>query len=110
MLRLRKPILACHNKQESCHLEALAEQGQEESGIAKMRQAIAALQAIGTVASRPYHLALLAEAYGKVGQTEEGLTVLAEALAVTDESGQHSYEAELYHLKGQLLLQKSLDN
>jgi predicted ATPase len=58
-----------------------------------MRQAIAALQAIGTMASRPYYLALLAE-----------------ALAVADESGQHSYEAELYRLKGQPLLQKSLDN
>ena len=33
---------------------------------------------------RSIFLALLAEAYGKVGQAEEGLTALAEALAVVD--------------------------
>ena len=48
----------------------------------------------------PYFLALLAEAYGKVGQVEEGLTVLAEALAVVDKTGERFYEAELYRLKG----------
>ena len=49
---------------------------------------------------RPYHLALLAEAYGKAGQGEEGLTALAEALAVVDRTGERMYEAELYRLKG----------
>ena len=50
---------------------------------------------------QPYCLALLAEAYGKAGQTEEGLT-LAEALAVVDKTGERFYEAELYRLKGEL--------
>ena len=40
------------------------------------------LRATGAELYRPYFLALLAEAYGKVGQAEEGLTVLAEALAI----------------------------
>ena len=39
---------------------------------------------------RPYCLALLAEAYGKVGQVEEGLSVLAEALALVDKTGERS--------------------
>ena len=60
---------------------ALAEQGQGEEGIAQMRQGLAAYRATGAELCRPYFLALLAEAYGKVGQAEEGLTVLAEALA-----------------------------
>jgi predicted ATPase len=47
----------------------------------------------------------LAEAYGKVGQVEEGLSALAEALAVTHKTGERYYEAELYRLKGQLTLQ-----
>ena len=55
---------------------------------------------------RPHFLALLAEAYGKVGQTEEGLSVLAEALALVDKTGERYYEAELYRLKGELTLQK----
>ena len=60
---------------------ALAEQGQGEEGIAQMRQGLAAWQATGAELGRPHFLALLAEAYGNVGQAEEGLHVLAEALA-----------------------------
>ena len=52
---------------------------------------------------RPYWLALLAETYGKVGQTREGLSVLAEALAEVDTHGVHFCEAELHRLKGELL-------
>ena len=50
---------------------------------------------------------LLAEAYGEVGQTEAGLTVLAEALAVVDNTGERYWEAELYRLKGELLLRRA---
>jgi hypothetical protein len=48
--------------------------------------------------------AWLAEAYGKRGQVKEGLALLAEALDHVDKSGEHVYEAELYRLKGELLL------
>ena len=37
---------------------------------------------------------------------EEGLTALAEALAVVDKTGERFYEAELYRLKGELTLQQ----
>jgi len=50
-------------------------------------------------------LGLLAEAYGCVGQTEAGLTVLADALAGVARTGERLWEAELYRLKGELLLQ-----
>ncbi len=52
---------------------ALAGQGQVEEGIAQMRQGMAAWRATGAGLARPYFLALLAEAYGQGGQTEEGL-------------------------------------
>ena len=67
---------------------ALAEQGQSEEGIAQMRQGLAAWQATGAELGRPYLLALLAEAYGKAGQAEEGLSVLAEALARGGQNGE----------------------
>jgi predicted ATPase len=89
---------------------ALAEQGQEEEGMAQMRQGLAAYQTTGAELSRPYFLALLAEAYGKVGQAEEGLTILAEALAVTNKTGERFYEAELHRLKGELVLALSAEN
>ncbi len=83
---------------------ALAEQGQVEEGIAQMQQGLTAYQAMGVELARLTWLALLAEAYGKAGQIEEGLTVLAEALDIVDNSGERVYEAELYRLKGELLL------
>jgi len=61
---------------------------------------------MGGGAHLPYGLFLLAEAYGKTGQIEEGLTVLTEALAVVDKTGERWREAELYRLKGELTLQK----
>src|SRR5207245_6854689 len=50
-------------------------------------------------------LAELAEACGLVGQAEEGLHVLAEALAAVCKSGEFS-ETEICRLKGELTLQK----
>jgi predicted ATPase len=50
---------------------------------------------------------LLAGVYGERGQREEGLSVLAEAVAVVDRTGERFYEAELYRLKGELTLQGS---
>jgi predicted ATPase len=85
---------------------ALVQQGQEEEGIVQICQGLAAWQAIGAELNRPSFLAMLAEAYGKVGQTIEGLTALAEALAVVDKTGERWYEAELHRLKGELTLQK----
>jgi len=85
----------------------LAEQGQTEAGIAQLRQGLAALRATGTEANRPYFLALLAEAYGKTGQVEEGLSVLDEALATVNRTGERMWEAETYRLKGELLLAQS---
>jgi predicted ATPase len=83
---------------------ALAKHEQGEEGIAQMRQGLDAMQATGAEFARSYFLALLAEVYGKVGQPEEGLTTLAEALAAGDKTREHFYEAELHRLKGELLL------
>src|SRR5262249_23114089 len=86
---------------------ALADQGQVEEGISKIRDGVATEQAAGVGLLKSYYLALLAEAYGKAGQAEEGLAVLTEALAVVDTSGERFYEAELHRLKGELRLHTS---
>jgi predicted ATPase len=85
---------------------ALAGQGQGEEGIEQIRRSLVAYQATGTELYRPGVLSLLAEAYGKLGQTEEGLTLLAEALELVDKTGAHGYEVELYRVKGELTLQQ----
>ena len=54
--------------------------------MAQLQQGLAAWRATGAEALRPYYLALLAEACGKGGQVEEGLHLLAEALAVANDT------------------------
>src|SRR4030095_11080225 len=81
-------------------------QGQKGKGTTEMRQGLIAWRATGAELFRPHLLALLAEGYGRAGQIEEGLGVLAEALGAAHKSGKRFYEAELYRLKGQLTLRK----
>jgi predicted ATPase len=81
---------------------ALVEQGQGEAGIAQIRQGIAAERATGSRTAT--HLALLAKACWHLGQSEEGLRVVAEALAIGNSNGEGRWTAELYRLQGELLL------
>jgi class 3 adenylate cyclase/predicted ATPase len=85
---------------------ALAEQGEAEEGSAQICQGLAAYRAPGGELRRPHFFTFLAEAYEKKGQVEEGLTVLAEALMLMNNTGECYWEAELYRLKGQLTLQR----
>jgi class 3 adenylate cyclase/predicted ATPase len=85
---------------------ALAEQGVGEEGIVQIRQGLTALRALGVEIDRSTYLAWLAEAYQRVGRTEEGLSTLDEALEVVRQNEERWYEAELYRLKGTLTLQK----
>jgi predicted ATPase len=51
---------------------------------------------------------LLAEAYGQAEQPEVGLPVLDEALTLVEATEERWWEAEVYRLKGELLLQLPL--
>jgi predicted ATPase len=88
----------------------LAQQGQAKEGIKQLTQGLRGLRATGAELLRPYHLALLAEAHGTMGQPEAGLTALAKALTLAETTGERWYESEMHRLKGELLLQQSSDN
>ena len=83
---------------------ALAMQGQGEEGIAQIHQGLSAYRATGAEVGRPWYLTLLSEAYGRVGEISQGLDVLAEALALMDETGERWCAAELYRVQGELTL------
>ena len=68
---------------------ALTAQHQEATGIAQMRQGLAALQATGGEARLPYYLALLAEAHARAGQADEGLIAVSDALAHLNATGKY---------------------
>lgn len=88
----------------------LAEQGHHEEGIAQMRQSLAAQLATGAKLLRPYYLGLLAEAQARAGEIQHGFSLVAEALAVVEQNGASVYKAELYRLKGELLLAQEIKN
>jgi DNA-binding winged helix-turn-helix (wHTH) protein/predicted ATPase len=87
---------------------AVAAQGHVAAGIAQMRQGLAAFQATGA------HIALLGFwcdlvwAHGIAGQVDEGLALIADALTWVQNTGEYYYAAELYRLKGELLLQSGI--
>ena len=87
---------------------ALAASRHGEEGIRQIRQGLAASHATGGARDRPYHLALLAEVSAQGGQTAAGLAVLAESLATLPTSGVRWWEAELYRLRGELVLQHAV--
>jgi TOMM system kinase/cyclase fusion protein len=87
-----------------------AGRGPAEEGMAQIQQGLAALRAIPAEVFRPYGLALLAEASAKVGQREAGLTLLAEALTLTNDKEERRWDAELYRLKGELLLARAAEH
>ncbi|MDA2919111.1 AAA family ATPase [Desulfobacterota bacterium AH_259_B03_O07] len=89
---------------------ALIDRGEERNGIEDLRGGIAARRARGSEIARTFFLALLADAYRKVGKAEEGITLLAEAIDTADKNGERFYQAELYRLKGEQMLALAPDN
>jgi predicted ATPase len=87
---------------------ALAMQGARAEGIAEMRQSLATYQTIGAGLGQTQYFALLAEVYGQTGQSAAGLAIVGDALGMVDKHGERFWEAELYRLKGELLLQSGI--
>jgi predicted ATPase len=85
---------------------ARVQQGEVEAGIGQIRQGLTDLQATGARQGIHGYLAMLAEAHTRVGQIEEGLSLVAEALALMGKTGERTFEAVLYVLKGWLLFFK----
>jgi DNA-binding winged helix-turn-helix (wHTH) protein/predicted ATPase len=85
-------------------------EGRVEEGIQLMRRALETIEIMGGSLQVPYHLGLLAEMYGKAEQAKEGLEVVAEAIATVERTEERWWEAELYRLKGELLLQSKVES
>jgi predicted ATPase len=89
---------------------ARAELGDRREGIAQMRQAMIAHGETGSEIARLHYRALLAEALMKDGQIEEGLALVDETLEAAIRTGGYYLLAELYRLKGELLLKYGLSD
>jgi predicted ATPase/DNA-binding XRE family transcriptional regulator len=87
---------------------AIAETEDIDEGVDAMQQGIAILDSLGTVFTRPWFVGLLAEQCARGGQVDKGLSLLQQALATVQASGERCWEADLYWRKG-LVLQQRLD-
>jgi predicted ATPase len=73
-----------------------------------MQHALPAYEATGARLWRPHFLALLAGALDRENQTEKALAVATEALAVAESTGEGYSRAELYRLKGELIIKAAV--
>jgi predicted ATPase len=77
---------------------AEAQKGEATTGIALIRDGLAAYEATGTRANAPLFLALLAEALALAGKIEEALAAVDDALATAAASGERGWDAEIHRL------------
>jgi predicted ATPase len=90
----------------SLHGWALAMQGQEEAGIAQVRQGTAAWRATGAALNIPYYCTLLAEVLAHLDHLTDSLQALAEAHTLMEQHEERYWEAEIHRLRGVLLLRQ----
>ncbi|MCI0389146.1 MAG: AAA family ATPase [Acidobacteria bacterium] len=83
---------------------ALVESGRMSEGIAQIRHSFIAHGEAGSEVARLHFRSLLAEALMKDEQVEEALALVDETLGATPRTGGYYFLAELYRLKGELLL------
>jgi predicted ATPase len=82
-------------------------QGQGEEGMAQVRKGLAAWRATGAVLIVSYLCTLLAEVSDHLGHPEVGLQALAEAHSLVEQHEERWCEAEIYRLRGVLLLRQT---
>jgi len=84
---------------------ALGHENNHEKGIKIILKGIEDFQNSGAELFLPYWLGLLAENYMKAGINDKALTVIEEAQQLANKNNERYYEAEIYRLKGELLLE-----
>jgi predicted ATPase len=83
---------------------ALSHMGRAAEGISEMRTSLDHQRAMRSRLERSYCLTMLAEALGRVGAYEEGLTLCDEALEFAQRTEARCYEPETHRVRGEMLL------
>jgi class 3 adenylate cyclase/predicted ATPase len=84
---------------------AYSETGQTEAGLADLRYALAAAEAMGAELVSAQALATLAATLGRIGRVQEALPLLAEQQQLALRTGIAVYDAPVRLLEGELRLQ-----
>ena len=83
---------------------SLAQLGDLDEGIERMREGIAAISATGAEMGLPYFNALLGEVLGRAGEPAAGLNEIDRALAAVDQHGGRFQLSEMLRVKAELLV------
>jgi predicted ATPase len=83
---------------------AVAEEGDVEDGIARVRVGVRGLRATGAELRLPHYLGILADLYRRAQRLEDAIVTLAEARAVAQRNEEHWTDASLHLLEGDLAL------
>jgi predicted ATPase len=82
---------------------ALLEENTTVRILAELSETIARLRMQGTMLSIPLMQAALAKGTGQMGETAEGLSIVAETLAEIEQTSEHMMEAEIHRIHGELI-------
>jgi tetratricopeptide (TPR) repeat protein len=82
----------------------LAQGGDPQNGIELMHTAIAAIERTKSLNRRTLYLGHYAAARASLGEPEGGLGLLDEAVQTAEKTNERFFEAELYRLRGKILL------
>ncbi len=111
-----EPLLATANKQGFQWISAqtmiyqgwaLTQQGDIARGLTQLQAALEFHRSLGSRWIKGYFLSLLADGYRMAGAAEQGLQVIAETFTDEIRRDDRHWDAELYRLRGELLLLKS---
>src|SRR5206468_11883932 len=84
-------------------------QGRRVEGLPLLIKGVDAFRATGAEVRVPSYLGMLGDAYTESARFEDAHKALNEGLAVAEKNDDRCHEAELYRLKGELLLAESPD-
>jgi serine/threonine protein kinase/predicted ATPase len=82
-------------------------QGRQGEALPLLLKGFDAFRATGSQVRVPYYLSMLGDAYMQAGRFADALQALNEGLAIAEQKDDRFQEAELYRLKGELLLAES---
>jgi predicted ATPase len=97
-------LVSPEHRARFCQGALLAQSGDPERGIELMRNAMAASESNAARLRWTLYLGHVASAHASLGQPEAGLILLDEAIQTAEITSERFFEAELYRLRGNMLL------
>ena len=82
------------------------QQGETDSGLEQINSAVARYHGSGAGISRPYHLALRAEALEEAGHNVDALQCIDEALSDAEATGAYTEKVEILRVRAGVLLKR----